>query len=450
MKQQMNVREVALETLLRIEKNQAYSHLLLNEMIKKAKLNDKDVPLLTEIVYGTIQRQKTLDFYLEPLSKKPLQKLDNWVHILLRLSLYQMIYLDRVPDHAVINEAVQIAKKRGHKGISGMVNGILRAVQRKGTRSFDTIDDKFEKVAVKSSHPAWLIKRWSGQYGLEKTEQMAISNLLHPKTTARVNVSKVNVDQVLHSLNEEGIEAQNSDLLPESIVVQKGSLSKTKAFQEGWLTIQDEGSMLVANALGVKVNEQILDACAAPGGKTTHIAEKLKNTGQVQALDIHDHKIKLIMDQVNRLHLTNVEAEVLDARKVDTKFNEESFDRILVDAPCSGLGVIQRKPDIKWSKKADDVNHLATIQQDILRSVWPLLKKGGTLVYSTCTVDKEENEQNVYRFIESVQEATLDETFIERMPDKVKDSVADNKAMIQLFPGDYGTDGFFISALKKI
>ncbi|WP_096189180.1 16S rRNA (cytosine(967)-C(5))-methyltransferase RsmB [Evansella halocellulosilytica] len=447
--QQVNVREVALETLLKIEKNQAYSHLLLNDMITKSKLNKRDVPLLTEIVYGTIQRQKTLDFYLTPFSKRPLHKLEDWVRILLRLTLYQFVFLERIPDHAAINEAVQIAKKRGHKGISGMVNGILRSVQREGLPNVDDVLDEIEKVAVKTSHPYWLIDRWTNQYGLEKTERMAASNLLHPTHSARVNVSRVTVDEVLHSLSEEGIEARKSDLLPESIIIQKGSLSHTQAFKHGWITIQDEGSMLVAHALGVQQDEHILDACAAPGGKTTHIAEMLDHTGEIHALDIHPHKVKLIMQQVERLEIKNVTAQSLDARKASDQFEVESFDRILVDAPCSGLGVIQRKPDIKWTKKEEDIYQLAEIQKEILHSVWPLLKTNGTLVYSTCTVDQEENEENIRSFIHSCPNAHIDETLKDRLPVEVQRTMNENRGMIQLFPGDYGTDGFFISALVK-
>ncbi|WP_096440599.1 16S rRNA (cytosine(967)-C(5))-methyltransferase RsmB [Alteribacter populi] len=443
-----NVREAALEVLLKVEKNQAYSHLLLNDTINKQKLNPKDTGLFTEIVYGTIQHQKTLDFYLSPFVKKPLNKLDDWVRILLRLTVYQTVYLDRVPERAAFYEAVQIAKKRGHKGISGMVNGVLRSLQREGLPSFNTLKDPIERIAVKTSHPEWLVKRWANQYGEKKAEAICTANLTHPKQTARVNIHRTTVAEVLSSLREEGLEAEQSEWIPEAIVVNKGVISKTKAFAAGNLTIQDESSMLVAYALDPQCHDTVLDACAAPGGKTTHIAEKLTGTGAVHSLDIHKHKVSLIEDQAKRLQLHNVNANEIDARKASEYFAKESFDRILVDAPCSGLGVIKRKPDLKWTKSENDVTRLAEIQGDILKGVWPLLKPGGILVYSTCTIDKEENDHVVDTFLTNERRAILDETMQERLPEKMK-RLESERGTLQVFPDDRETDGFFIAAIKK-
>ncbi|MDQ0253773.1 16S rRNA (cytosine967-C5)-methyltransferase [Evansella vedderi] len=446
---QGNVRESALEVLLKIEKNQAYSHLLLNETIKKAKLNPKDVPLLTEVVYGTIQFQKTIDYYLTPFSKRPLHKLEKWVLILLRLTLYQMVYLDRIPDHAAINEAVQIAKKRGHQGIAGMVNGILRSIQRGELPNPEAIEDPMEQLAVKTSHPVWLISRWSNQYGTEKTAKMAEANLLHPIHTVRLNTLKASKAEVIQSLQNDGIEAKESKNIPESLVILKGSVIPTKAYKKGWITIQDEGSMLVAYALDPKENERVLDACAAPGGKSTHIAERMGNRGEVVSLDIHKHKVGLIEQQAQRLQLTNIHVQTMDARGAEEHFERESFDRILVDAPCSGLGVIQRKPDLKWTKSIEDIHHLSTVQRDILDSVWPLLKAGGRLVYSTCTIDKEENNKVITSFVEERQDAYFDETLMDRLPESFRDCSGTELGMLQLFPGEKGTDGFFISSIMK-
>lgn len=446
---QSNVRESALEVLLKIEKDQAYSHLLLNETIKKTKLNEKDVPLLTEMVYGTIQYKKRLDFYIKAFSKRPLEKLEGWVVILLRLTLYQMVFLDRIPDHAAIHEAVQIAKKHGHQGIAGMVNGILRSVQRNGIPEVDTIKDPAERMAVETSHPVWLLSRWSHQYGQTQASKIATANLEHPVHTVRVNVTKATVNEVLDSLHEENIDATKSETIPESIIISKGSVVHTKAFKEGWITIQDEGSMLVAYALAPEKGERILDACAAPGGKTTHLSEKMGNSGAVISLDIHEHKVGLIRKQAERLGLMNIDAQALDARKAGEHFPKESFDKILVDAPCSGLGVIQRKPDLKWTKKVEDIHHLAKIQADILRSVWPLLKPGGRLVYSTCTIDKEENNQVILNFVHAQENAALDKQLMDRLPASFHDCQGAEEGMLQLFPGEKGTDGFFISAVVK-
>ena len=444
-----NVREAALDVLLRIEKNQAYSNLLLNETIKKSKLNQKDIPLLTELVYGTLQHQKTLDYYLTPFSKRPLDKLEQWVHILLRLTLYQIVYLDRIPERAAVHEAVQIAKTRGHKGIAGMVNGILRSIQRSELPTFETIEDPVEKLSVKTSHPTWLISKWVDQYGKERTEMMAEANLKHPRHTARVNPLKADLDKVIESLLNDGIEAEQSKYIPESIVIKKGSLSATEAFKRGWISIQDEGSMLVTYALAPKKGERILDACAAPGGKSTHIAEKMENNGEITSLDIHKHKVGLIKEQAERLELTIIQARELDARKAESEYPLETFDRILVDAPCSGLGVIQRKPDLKWTKSPEDVVRLSVIQREILDSVWPLLKKGGRLVYSTCTVDKEENEEVITSFVSKEQDASFEEDLQDRLPEAFRSSEPVHNGWLQLFPGEHNTDGFFISSVRK-
>ncbi|MED3624276.1 16S rRNA (cytosine(967)-C(5))-methyltransferase RsmB [Neobacillus thermocopriae] len=441
-----NVRETALELLITIEKNQSYSNLLLNHAIKKNEIPQKDVGLLTELIYGTLQRRKALDFYLKPFLKNS-KKIEKWVLYLLRLTLYQMVYLDKIPDRAAIHEAVEIAKKRGHKGIAGLVNGVLRNLQRNGLPSLEQVRDPIEKLAIETSHPEWLVKRWVEQFGFEKTKAMCEVNLTAPLQTARVNLTKISRDECVTLLEKEGFQIEKSPVIPEAIKVLKGNLAFSKAFKEGLLTIQDESSMLVAHALGIEQNELILDACAAPGGKTTHIAEILNDTGEVISLDLHEHKVKLINENASRLGLSNVKPMVMDSRQAVCHFKKESFDKVLLDAPCSGLGVMRRKPDMKYTKKEQDVYQLSQIQQDLLSAVAPLVKKGGTLVYSTCTVDKEENEQNVRRFLQDHPEFEGYYSFIKRMPEAVQPLI--NGFDLQIFPQDFGSDGFYIAVLKR-
>ncbi len=331
----------------RYRKKRAYSNLSLHHVIETNELSAQDVALLTEIVYGTIQRRDTLDYYLQPFVKG---KIEPWVRLLLRMSLYQMVFLDRIPDRAVLFEAVEIAKRRGHRGIASLVNGVLRSIQRQGLRSFDEIKDDIERLAVATSHPLWLVRRWVAQFGLEETKRMCEANNLPPEQTARVNAMRVTVEEAIARLKEEGIEAVPSSVVPVGIKMVKGNAAKTSVFQEGLVTIQDESSMLVAYALSPTDTDVVLDCCAAPGGKTTHMAERMNNKGRVVALDIHDHKVKLIEQQAKRLGLSNIEAKQLDSRQAHTQFAAETFDRILVDAPCSGLGVIRRKPEIKYAK----------------------------------------------------------------------------------------------------
>jgi len=446
-KNQLNsVRDVAVEILLQIEKNQAYSNLLLNTMIKKHKVNEKDIGLLTEVVYGTIQRRDTLDYFLANYIKKA-KKLELWVKILLRVSLYQMVYLDRVPDRAVLYEAVEIAKKRGHKGIASLVNGVLRSIQREGLPDLNEITNENERLAIRTSHPLWLVDKWVKQFGFSETEKMCEANLIPPSQTARVNQMKVGVNDLIEQLNANDIPARRGDLSEDAIKGLKGNLALTEAFTEGNLTIQDESSMLVARALNPQPGEMILDACAAPGGKSTHIAERMQGSGIVHSLDLHEHKVKLIKQQADRLGLNNIQAEALDSRKASERFQPESFDRILVDAPCSGFGVLRRKPDIKYTKTNEDIVRLAKLQLEILQEVAPLLKKGGVLVYSTCTIDKEENSDVVEAFLANHQEFSRVESVNAYLPEKIRPYII--KGEVQILPHYFGTDGFYIASLRK-
>jgi 16S rRNA (cytosine967-C5)-methyltransferase len=442
-----NVRSIAMDMLVAIEKNQSYSNLLLNTTIEKHELSAKDVGLLTELTYGTLQRRMALDYYLEPFVKDN-KKLANWVHHLLRLTLYQMVYLDRIPDRAAIYEAVEIAKIRGHKGIASLVNGVLRSIQREGLPSLEEVSDPNKRLALETSHPEWLITRWVNQFGYEKTKEMCEINLTAPLQTARVNTTKISRDECVAILEEDGYQIEKSPFIPEAIRSLKGNLASTISFKYGMFTIQDESSMLAAYALGAEQNEFILDACAAPGGKSTHIAEKMNNTGEVISVDLHQHKVRLINDNAKRLGLENIKTSISDSRHLQEKFKTESFDRILLDAPCSGLGVMRRKPDMKYTKTEKDIERLSTIQQDLLMSVSPLLKKGGILVYSTCTVDKEENENTVKTFLENNPEFEGDLSFKNRMPEAIQPLITGFD--LQIFPQDLGSDGFYIAVLRKV
>lgn len=446
MTEKSNVRESVVSILEQIEKNQSYSNLLLNNVIKKNQIATKDIGLLTELTYGTLQRKMTLDYYLEPFIKNP-KKLENWVKQLLRMTLYQMLYLDKIPDRAAIHEAVEIAKKRGHKGISGMVNGVLRSLQREGVRDMDEIKDEVERLSIETSHPTWLVRRWIEQFGYNKAKEMCEINLTAPMQTARVNTNKITREACIKRLTEEGFQVEESVVVPEAIKCLKGNLAHSESFREGLITIQDESSMLVAYALGIEQNETILDACAAPGGKSTHIAEKLEDTGQVISLDLHEHKVKLINENAVRLGLTNIETKAMDSRKVQEEFDGSAFDRILLDAPCSGLGVMRRKPDMKYTKKEEDLNRLQSIQLQLLDSVTPLLKSGGTLVYSTCTIDRSENEEVVTAFLQKHTDFEGDLSVIERMPKAIQPLMTDFQ--LQIFPQDFGSDGFYIASLRK-
>ncbi|MFD2044052.1 16S rRNA (cytosine(967)-C(5))-methyltransferase RsmB [Ornithinibacillus salinisoli] len=442
------LRNTIIDLLLRIEQDSGYSHLLIDHEIKKNHVSPKDEGLLTEIVYGTINRKITLDYYMNHFINKK-KKMEPWVRMLLRMSLYQMIFLDKVPDHAIIHEAVEIAKRRGHKGISSLVNGVLRNVQRNGVPSTSEIKDNVERLAIETSHPTWLVKRWINYYGYETTKEMCEANLNHRATSVRIQPLRISRKEAMEELEKQGFEVRPSIFSEQGIIIDKGNIIKSYLFQEGYLTIQDQSSMLVGEMLQPNPGMHILDACSAPGGKVTHIAEKMQNKGWIDAHDLHAKKIKLIDKKASELQLTIIDAKKADARNLHETYRPDTFDRILVDAPCSGLGVIRGKPDIKYNKEEADITKLATIQLAILNSVAPLLKEEGKLMYSTCTVDPEENEHVVKQFLHQNNQYIVDSKLFDEIPESLKDSLGVSEYGVQLFPQSFQTDGFFLTRLIK-
>ncbi|MEE0426712.1 MAG: 16S rRNA (cytosine(967)-C(5))-methyltransferase RsmB [Turicibacter sp.] len=439
-----NARELALQTLTDILIDGAYSNHALSEQIEKNELTVQDKNFMTELVYGTLQHEQLLNFYVTPFFNG---KVKAWVRILIQMTLYQMLFLDSVPEHAAISEAVKIAKKRGGQFNGKLVNAILRELTRTPLPSLDTIKDEAERLAVETSHPLWLIKLWSKQFGWEKTIQMACANNERVNVTIRVNGVRGTREELKQKLESEGITCEYGNLSQDALVILKGNVIKTKDFEQGWFYVQDESSMLVARALKPKHHSKVLDTCSAPGGKTTHVAELMRQTGTVYAHDVYEHKIKLIEDNVKRLGLTNVVATLQDATTLNERYESDSFDAVLVDAPCSGLGILRRHPEVKITKQPSDLDEIMMIQKKILNTVAPLVKVGGTLVYSTCTVNRKENDKMVEQFLAQHPEYELDPTLVNRLPEVLHEQT--KNGMVQLFPGDYQTDGFFIACLKR-
>lgn len=443
----VNPRYQSLLLLEKVTKNQAYSNLLISDQIQKSQMSAKDARLFTEIVYGTISRQLTLDYYLEPFIKGA-KKIDPWVRSLLRLSLYQLLYLDRVPDYSILNDAVEIAKSNGNQGVGKFVNGVLRNVQRKGVRSTEEVKDPIERLSIEISIPQWLTEKLVQDYGFEQAQAIGFSLFERSRVSGRVtNPVAMSRTEILNELTSEGIEAVESQVSPVGVIAEKGVLAQSRVFRDGQLTIQDESSMLVAPAMQIEPQHIVLDACAAPGGKTTHIASYLdvSQGGKVIALDIHQHKLKLIEENARRLHVAAaIKPQLLDARKVKETFSDETFDRILVDAPCSGLGLMRRKPDMKYTKKREDFLHLQKIQLEILESIASKVKKYGIITYSTCTIVPEENKQVIQKFLSIHPE-------FEVIPPKGCEHLTKSlhEDQLQLLPSDYGTDGFFICCLRR-
>ena len=428
-------RSLALAVLEDVLVNQAYSNIALNKHLKGTQISVADKGLVTEIVYGTVARKLTLEWYLSHFIEDR-DKLDNWLYILLLLSAYQLRYLDKIPNHAVVNEAVELAKAR-KKGSEKLVNAVLRRILREGWPDVDSIKRKNKRDSIAYSLPVWLVSKLKEEYGEERAQAIFKSLLVRNKASIRVTdlSRKEEIKAVL--------EATDSPLAATGLVKEHGHFAGHDLFAEGVITIQDESSQLVAPTLDPQGDEQVLDACAAPGGKTAHIASYL-TSGKVTALDLYDHKLDLIQENAERLGVAErVQTQKLDARKVHEFFGRDSFDKILVDAPCSGIGLLRRKPDIKYNKETADFTSLQEIQLEILGSVCQTLRKGGIITYSTCTIVSEENFQVVEAFLESHPE--FEQVKLEH---ECKDILKDGCILIT--PELYGSDGFFISQFRKI
>jgi 16S rRNA (cytosine967-C5)-methyltransferase len=439
-------RYLAVEILDKVEASQAFSNIVLNDVLRQNQLSPEDTRFLTELVYGVIQNKLKLDYQLDPFIRKQ-KKIDGWVMQLLRVSLYQITLLDKVPMHAIVNEAVNIAKIRGNRGISGFVNGVLRAIERKGVRSADDISDPINKLSIKYSYPEWIVTLLSEEVGMEETEKILDSLSDKARLSLRVNTTLKSVEAVQKQLELEGFETEKSKVSDNGLICLCGLPVHSSLFKDGIITIQDESSMLVAEALQVEAGDAVLDACAAPGGKTTHIATYLdKNKGgQVTALDLHEKKIRKIRENADRLGFADIIiTNAMDARKAAETFEHESFDKILIDAPCSGLGLMRRKPDIRYQKKLSDIHALQKVQLEILTSVAPLLKKGGRLVYSTCTITRKENDDVVKAFLSEQPSFEIEPVYRKNTNIKLSDD-----GFLHLYPHRYHTDGFFIASLRK-
>lgn len=443
-----NVRYVALDLLMHIEKQGGFSHLVISQAIERENVKEIDQNLLTEIVYGTLEHKLTLDYYLQPFIQKQ-KKLADWVHILLRMSLFQLLYLDKVPAYAVINEAVEIAKIKGHRGIGSLVNGVLRNVNRQGVRDIEDIEDPLERLSIKTSHPLWLVELWNEAYGLTITEQICEANKQKKLINVRANRLKANKETILSMLKEAEIEAEPSAVIEHGINIVQGNIVQSELMQEGYVTVQDISSMLAAKFMQVEPRMKVLDTCSAPGGKTTYLAEAMDNTGEVYAYDLHKNKLKLIEGHAERLGLTNIQVDRQDARKLTEIHEAATFDRILVDAPCSGLGVIRSKPDIIYNKSIDDIERLQQIQINILAESSQLLKKDGKLVYSTCTINPLENEEVVEQFLQDYPTFEVDESFLTEIDDSLFERANKTAYGIQIFPHTFNSDGFFMTRLIR-
>ena len=442
-----DARSAALHALLRVEVEEGYSNLVIDKTLRSFGLENRDASLATTIFYGVLERRITLDYILSQFSKIPLNKLEPTVLEILRIGLYQIFYLEKIPDSAAVNEAVNLTKEEHHARSSGFVNGILRSIlrQKENIHYPDSRKAKRKYDSVKYSCPEWLIQLWENAYGTEKMHALLESLSAHAPVYIRVNETRITTQDLIKKLSEENVLSEEVDWLPGALELKStGSIPMLNAYQEGLFHVQDLSSQLCCQLLAPSANSCVIDVCAAPGGKSFTIAELMKNSGAVYSFDKYKGKVGLIRQGAERLGLSIVQAHLRDATKISDQLQPADF--VLCDAPCSGLGIIRRKPEIRYKKKAE-VEALPELQYQILCSSASLVKTGGILFYSTCTLNPKENGEIAERFL---KEHDSFERFLLPLPSVISRKIEEPVNQFTLFPNDYGTDGFFISGFRRI
>lgn len=438
------VREIALKALYKIDKEDAYSNIALDETIKKnrRKLDDRDVGFISEIVYGVITWRLTIDEIIKKYSNIRLKKISPWILNILRMGIYQIVFLDKIPKSAAVNESVNLAKRYGHKGSSNFVNAILRKVEKKDYETFFEIKNPIERISKTTSMPVWIIEELLKENDIEKVEEICKASNIKPKVVIRINNLKTDKQELENLLKERNITFQQGEFEDFLILEKAKNIEQLDLFKQGYFTIQDEGAGLIAKVVNPKPNEVILDACSSPGGKTTYMAELMEDKGEIIAWDLHSHRVKLVEETAKRLGIHIIRTQCQDATIYKEEYKEK-FDKILLDVPCLGIGVLKRKPDIKWKRKPEDIEEISNIQKNILQTCSKYVKSNGQIVYSTCSIFSEENDK------------IIDE-FLQKNPDFIYGKIqtlnaeknVQNLNKIQLYQNEQ-TDGFFMCKLQK-
>lgn len=446
-------REVALKALYKIDKEEAYSNIALDEMLKQNRnhLNEKDIGLISEIVYGVTSWKLTLDEIVKKYSNIKLKKISPWILNILRMSIYQIIFLDKIPKSAAVNEGVNLAKRYGHKSSSGFVNAVLRKVTKKDYEEMFQIENDVERISRSTSMPIWIIEELlKEKIPIEKIENICKNSNKRPKVSVRVNQLKISKQDLKEKFKNEGIETEDGVLNDFLIFNKVKNIEQMKEFKQGLFTVQDEAAGLTALILNPGKREIILDACSSPGGKTTYIAEIIEDNAKIQAWDIHEHRTKLVKSAAKRLGLNSIETRINDATIYKEEY-KEMFDKILLDVPCLGLGVLRRKPDIKWQRKKEDIERIEKIQYQILNNCSKYLKNGGEIVYSTCSIIREENIGVIEKFLKENSRFELQKISLPENEKNGKDYFEKfmiEEKYLQVYQNEK-TDGFFICKMKK-
>ena len=403
------------------------------EILKKSNIDERDYNFIKEITTGVIRNRTYLDYVIKINSRVKIKRIHKIILSILEMAIYQMYFLDKVPDYSIVDESVNLAKIYGNRGSISFTNGILRSISKKDAPQVK-IEDSIDNLTTFYSHPKFFTEYFYKNYGEEFTKKLLKANNEMPPFTIRVNTLKTSKSDLMNNLKELSFEIEETVYDNALNILNPKGIIDTKYFDEGHFYIQDLGSILVASFLNPRENSSLLDVCAAPGGKTTHLAELMNNTGEIMACDKSQGKIKLIQENAKRLGVKNIETRVNDARVLNKEFIDK-FDYVLVDAPCSGTGLYRKKPDIKWNKDLEDIRALAEIQLEILDKAKDYVKDGGELLYSTCSLSKIENEDVVNKFLENNKNFKIK---------KLR-----NREVLKLFPSTDGSDGFSISLMEK-
>ncbi len=440
-------RTAALDALLHVDVEEGYSNLVLDKTLRAYGLRGRDASLASALFYGVLERRIPLDWVLRKFSKTPLEKLSPAVLGILRIALYQILYMDKIPASAAVNEAVNCAKENKKTAkASGFVNGVLRSVLRSGDPMslLPGEEDPVLAASVRYSCPEWILRLWQNAYGAEITQGLLESLSQHPPVYVRVNTTRTSAQSLCALLEQSGVRAQAVPWLPDALMLEgTGAIAELPAYQQGLFHVQDLSSQLVCGLLGAKPGERIIDVCAAPGGKSFTIAQRMENRGELLSFDLYKKKAGLIRQGAQRLGLPVIRAGVRDAANPEKPL--EPADRVLCDAPCSGLGIIRRKPEIRY-KPEESIRGLPEIQRGILDRTAELVRPGGVLLYSTCTLHPAENARTAAYFLERHPEF---EPLPLKLPEGVARAIAEPENQLTLFPHIHKTDGFFAALFRR-
>ncbi|MBD1809617.1 16S rRNA (cytosine(967)-C(5))-methyltransferase [Microcoleus sp. FACHB-SPT15] len=452
-----NPRQLAFLALRDIQKRGAYTDIALDRVLRTAKLNSADRSLVTELVYGSVRRMRSLDALIDQLGKKKAHQQPPDLRTILHIGLYQLRYQSRIPASAAVNTTVELAKENGFKGLAGVVNGLLRQYERLATASADAEsnppkshdplqlpEEPVARLGILHSFPDWIIKLWVEQLGIEEAESLCEWLNQSPTIDLRVNLLRVSIEEVEAAMQSAGVDVRRVPHLPQAlrVVGGTGAIQQLPGFNEGWWTIQDSSAQLVSHLLNPKAGDVVIDACAAPGGKTTHIAELMGDEGKIWACDTKPSRLKKVQENAQRLQLQSIQICTGDSRNFPQFIN--SADAVLLDAPCSGNGTLHRRPDIRWRVTPATVDELSVLQGELLEQAATWVKPGGILVYATCTLHPQENERVIQSFLERHSSWQIEPP----LADSPLTNFATPQGWMKVWSHRYQMDGFFMVRLK--